>query len=245
MPPNAVSGLPSREPAQSQPYADPVTPLRLTVLLDAAPLQVQRQRASMLKDGDQILLFNGLVGLLERLPTSSVRLIVFNLEQQRELFRQEKFTLSDLGLVARVLKGVDLGSVQLDVLEKPTGHIDLLTNLLNREIRSADPSDAVVFLGPQERYFDKVPNHLLDAPRAGRPSFFAVQFVPFPRWVVAPPVAGGDLASFGRVTAIANGNFDTISKVVRRLKGKAVQVRTAGEYEKAIEGIESSRSPEK
>jgi len=45
----------------------------------------------------------------------------------------------------------------------------------------------------------------------------------------------------GRTIPITAGNFDTITKVIRRLKGKAVQVRTPDEFEKAIKGIESSR----
>jgi hypothetical protein len=240
MPPNTVSALSLSGPAQAQPYTGSGMPMRLTVLLDATTLQV-RPVGSELKDAEQSVLFNGLIGLLERLPTSSVRLIMFNLELQRELLRRENFTFSDLDSVAQVLKGLELGVVRVDVLEKPKGHVDLLASLLNDEIRSASPSDAVVFLGPQERYFDKVLYGAPDAPSGNQPRFFSIQFVPFPRWIPAPSPADGRLDTFGRVTPITTGDFDTISKLVRRLNGKAVQVRTADEFERAIRAIELSR----
>jgi len=68
MPPNAVSALSPSGHAQEQPYTDRGTPLRLTVLLDAAPLRLQ-PIGSELKDAEQSGLLNGLIGLLERLPT--------------------------------------------------------------------------------------------------------------------------------------------------------------------------------
>jgi hypothetical protein len=240
MPPNTVALLSLSGPAQAQPYTDSGTPMRLTVLLDAAPLHAQ-PIVSELRNYEQSVLFNGLIGLLERLPTSSVRLIMFNLELQQELLRRDNFTLNDLDSVAEILKGLELGAVRLDVLEKPKGHVDLLTRLLNDEIRSASPSDAVVFLGPQERYFDKVPYGALDAPGGNQPRFFSVQFVPAPRWVPALAPADGRFDTYGHAIAITASDFDTVSRVVKRLKGKAVQVWTADEFERAIQAIELSR----
>jgi hypothetical protein len=183
--------------------------------------------------------------LMERLPTASVRLIVFNLEQQEELLRRDAFTVKELDSVALALKKLELGTVPVDVVQRPKGHIDLLTSLLNAEIRSRSPSDAVVFLGPQERYFDKIPDGALDTPRGNKPSFFSVQFIPRPRWIVelSPAALEGfpGYGHSGRTIPITAGNFDTITKVVRRLKGKAVQVRTPDDFERAIESIQLKR----
>jgi hypothetical protein len=63
-----------------------------------------------------------------------------------------------------------------------------------------------------------------------RPRFFSIQFVPRPQWVA--------LDSFDHRDVHTADDFDTVSKVVRSLKGKSVQVRTAVEFERAIEGIE-------
>lgn len=220
-------------------YTGSGTPMRITVLLDAAPLRFRRESPSRLRDRDREMLFDGLVGLMERLPTSSVRLIIFNLEQQEELLRQENFTLSQLDSVATALKDLQLGSVHVGVLAKPKGHIDLITKLLNAEIRSSSPSDAVVVLGPQERYFDKVPDGALEVLRGTKPLFFAVQFVPLTRWVLMP-AEQGSLVSSARMTPITPGSFDTISKVIRKLDGKAFQVRTPQEFEKALQDIASA-----
>jgi hypothetical protein len=241
MAPHTVSGLSSSE-ASAQAYTGPGTPMRITVLLDAAPLQVQPESPSGLRGRERAMLFDGLLGLMERLPTSSVRLIVFNLEQQQEVLRREDFTVTELDDVARALKDLELGSVQLGVLEKPKGHIDLITSLLNAEIRSPSPSDAVVLLGPQERYFDKVPDGALDTPRGNKPRFFSVQFVPPPRWVNAiVPVETANGYKGGGITPITIDNFDTITKVVKKLNGKAVQVLTPDQFENAIKDIELSR----
>lgn len=242
---HTVSGL-SLSETSAQAYTGPGPPMRITVLLDAAPLQVRPESPSRLRGRTREILLNGLLGLMERLPASSVRLIVFNLEQQEELLRREDFTVSELDDVAHALKELDLGSVQLGVLEKPKGHIDLIASLLNSEIRSSLPSDAVVFLGPQERYFDKAPDGALDTPHGNKPRFYSVQFVPPPHWVVARSEADeGHGPAFepgvGRTVAITTGNFDTITRVVMRLKGKAVQVLTPDEFEKALKDIELSR----
>lgn len=247
MPRQTVSGL-SLSKTFARPYQHPGKPMRITVLLDAAPLQVRQESPSRLRGGERVMLFDGLLGLMERLPAASVRLIVFNLEQQKELLRREDFTVKELNGVALALKELELGLVQVDVVQRPKGHIDLLTSLLNAEIRTPLPSDAVVFLGPQERYFDKIPDGALDTPRGKKPNFFLVQFIPPPRWVVE--LTPADLEGFPgyghsvRTIPITGANFDTITKVVRRLKGKAVQVRTPDDFERAIEGIELSRGQE-
>jgi hypothetical protein len=241
LPPDTVSGLSLSRVAQARLYTDPGTPLRLTVLLDASHFDV-KSGTSELKAGDRSELFNGLAGLLERLPTASVRLVMFNLQLQRELLRRENFTLGDMQSVTEVLKGLNLGAVRLNVLEKPKGHIELLAGLLNSEIRSTPPADAVVFLGAQERYSDKVPDGVLDAPSGDRPHFFSVQFVPFPQWVLAPAPGQGRRETSG-ATPVIVGDFDTVNNVIRKLKGKAIQVRTADEFEKAIQAIELTGGP--
>ena len=52
---------------------------------------------------DRILLLGTLASLLERVPTTSVRLVVFNLDQQRELYRQDGFSTPGFNEVARSL----------------------------------------------------------------------------------------------------------------------------------------------
>ncbi len=55
---------------------------RLTILLHAASVL---QRQTLLRPLDKMMLLDGIVALMEELPAHSVRLVVFNLEQRREL----------------------------------------------------------------------------------------------------------------------------------------------------------------
>src|ERR1017187_894846 len=101
MPPDSVTEIslgagPVRRP-------DPVPPKRLTILLDAAPLTFGRSATSMISSSDQVMLLGALSALLERVPASSVRLVVFNLEQQKELLRRDGFTLQSIDEVAGTL----------------------------------------------------------------------------------------------------------------------------------------------
>ena len=146
--------------------------MRLTVLLDAAPLMLHRTSVASIGASDQLLLMGALTELLDLLPISSVRLVVFNLEQQRNLFLQNGFTLQQLDQVGRALNNLNLLPIDYHVLQNRTGHLSFLIALINEEIRSTPASDAVIFLGPQERYRDKIPEDALEKLHESRPRFF-------------------------------------------------------------------------
>jgi hypothetical protein len=194
---------------------DDAAPLRLTFLLHVAPLSPRRTR---LGARDRFLLLSALSSVLQRVPARFVRLVVFNLEQQKEIYRRENFTLRGMGDVLRAMERVQLETVDYGVLRNRTGHIDLITDLLNREISAAPPSDAVIFLGPEARFSDKVPRQALEISGTGAPGFIYLQYR-FP---------------FGTQAAFP----DSISKAVGGLKGKTLIIRTPGDLAKAIDLIE-------
>jgi hypothetical protein len=107
------------------------------------------------------------------------------------------------------------------VLQNKRGHVDLLTDLLNREIQAQPPSDVVLFLGPETRYFDRVPQASLEKPAGRVPQFYYFQIVPFLRQTATPP--------------------DTIKSAMSRLGGKTILIHTPGEFAKAIERLENRR----
>jgi hypothetical protein len=201
--------------------ADDVAPVRLTVLLDAAPLVPFRTR---LRASDRVILLGLLSSLLERVPTRSVRLVLFNLEQQKTLLRQDAFAPDALGRVAQSLNGVELGRVDYHVLQNPHGHVDFLAGLINQELRAETPSDVVVFLGPETRYGDKVPQAALEEPHGAVPQFFDLQFKAYNRAAPSLP--------------------DSISLATAKLKGKTIVIRTPADFAKAIELIEHRSHPE-
>jgi hypothetical protein len=195
--------------------SDDAAPIRLTVLLNAAPLVPFRTR---LRASDRVILLGLLSSLLERVPARSVRLVVFNLDQQKTLLREDAFAPGALGRVAQSLNGLELGRVDYHVLQNPRGHLDFLAGLVNLELRAEAPSDVVVFLGPATRYEADVPPAALEGSHGPVPQFFNFQFRPYFRNEVELP--------------------DSIAKATAKVKGKTIVIRTPADFARAIEQIE-------
>ena len=217
MPRDTVADFTLRGRPGSKRGPDDAAPIRLTVLLDAAPLVPLR---TMLRASDRVILLGLLSSLLERVPARSVRLVIFNLDQQKILLRQDAFAPNALGRVAQSLNGLELGRVDYHVLQNPQGHVDLLAGLINQELRAEPPSDVVVILGPQTRYGDQVPRGALDEPHGAVPQFFNFQFRPYFRGGLEVP--------------------DSIAIATAKAKGKTIVIRTPADFAKAIEQIEIS-----
>jgi len=190
-------------------------PIRVTILMHTAPLFSRRTH---FRATDRMMLIGSLAALLERLPTKSVRLVLFNLDQQKELYRQDEFRPSGLEQVEQAMNEMELNLVDYRTLQKPMGHVNLLADLVNRELESETPSDAVIFLGPSTRYQDKVPRDAMEKP-AGGPRFFYFQYRPV----------------FRRAVAVTP---DSINFTISNLKGKNVVIRTPADFAKAIESLE-------
>jgi hypothetical protein len=215
MPPDTVWEIGLRGSRTLPRGTDDAAPLRLTIFLHAAPLFPRRTR---MRPNDMVTLMSTVSSLLERLPARSVRLVLFNLDQQKELYRKEGFLLQDMAQVSQAMTNIELGLVDFQVLQNKRGHVDLLTDLLNREIQAQPPSDVVLFLGPETRYFDRVPQASLEKPAGRVPQFYYFQIVPFLRQTATPP--------------------DTIKSAMSRLGGKTMLIHTPGEFAKAIERLE-------
>jgi hypothetical protein len=214
MPARTVSDL-ALHGAPPGPGRDDAPPFRLTILMNAAPISPRRTR---LGGRDRMLLLGTVSSLLERLPASTVRLVVFNLDQQRELYRQDDFAPAALDQVGQALNELELGLVDYKVLQNRRGHVDLLAELVNRELSAPQPSDVVLFLGPLSRFLDKVPESAVDKPEGPAPRFFYLQYrSPFRMESVLP---------------------DSINRAVSKLRGKTVVIRSPGDFAKAIEQVE-------
>jgi hypothetical protein len=182
---------------------------RITILMNAAPVMTRRIQ---LGGYDRILLLSSLASLVERLPLRSARLVVFNLDQQREIYRTENFEPADFSRVARALSELELGVVDYDVLKNRRGHVDLVAELIGESLENRR-SDAVVFLGPKPRHLDKVQRSLLPERSPDHPPFFYVQFRPF---------------------IIGASYPDTLMNAVSQMKGKTFQVYSPGDFAEAI-----------
>jgi hypothetical protein len=215
MPPHTVRGFSWFAAPDAAANQDDAAPVRLTVLLHAAPLSLRR---TTLSASDSLMLVGLLSSLLERMPTRSVRLVVFNLDQQKELFRQESFSPRSLDRVAQAIDDVQLGVVDYRVLQNQRGHIDMLTDLVNSEMQAKEPSDVVLFLGPATRYGDSVPRAPLERNESGGPQFFYFQYRPYYRRTAAFP--------------------DLISMALRKLRGKTMLIYSPNEFARAIAQVE-------
>lgn len=193
-----------------------------TILLHAAPLSPWRTN---LRGSDRMLLIGSLAALLEHIPTTSVRLVVFNLEQQKELYRSDNFTPQLIDQVQQSINDLQLNAVNIQTLQNSRGHIDLLAELLGREIRAEKPSDAVIFLGPPGRFLDKVPRSAIDKP-AAVPRFFYLQY----RLYFRRP--GASLP-------------DSINQAVSDLKGWTANIHTPEEFARAIGELEKRATEER
>jgi hypothetical protein len=205
----------------AKPDTDDAPPLRLTVLMHAAPMFPRRTR---MRPNDTMTLLSSLSSLLERVPARSVRLVVFNLDQHRELYRKDGFTLDSLDQVSTSINSMELGLVDVETLRNPQGHVDLIADMVNQEIRATERSDVVVFLGPMARYEDKVPRQSLEKASGPLPRFFYFQVRPFFR--------GGRGGPFPPTLP------DSINSAISRLNGKVVVIHTPGEFAKAITRLE-------
>jgi len=188
---------------------------RFTVFLHAAPLMEQRTRMT---PGDTAMLLSTVSALMERLAAPSVRLVVFNLDLQKELYRKDDFVARDLAQVAREIGQIELGLVNFAVLKNKGGRVDLLADLVNREMEAQPASDAILFLGPHSRYFDNVPAAGWEKRPGHGPEICYFQLV--------PTIGGQALMT------------DTIAHAVARLGGKTIPIHTPSEYAKAIGRLE-------
>jgi hypothetical protein len=215
MPPDTVWDFSLRGARLLPRNPDDAASLRLTLLLNAAPMFPRRTH---LRPGDIGALISAASSLLERVPARNVRLVLFNLEQQKELYRNTDFMLENMPEVAQAMNSIELNTVDFQVLQNRRGHVDLLADLVRQELKAEPPSDVVLFLGPSSRYEDRIPADLLERAPGRAPQFMDIQILPL--FAPAP--------SFP----------DVIRNAISRLGGKTVQVRSPGEFAKAIARLE-------
>ena len=237
---------------------------RLTILLHAASVL---QRQTLLGPLDKTMLLDGIVALMQELPARSVRLVVFNLEQRREMLRKEGFTLEALPEVAKVLDAVQPAAVGYSAVQNPGGAAGFIENLLNQEVHESEPSEAVVFLGPKSIYKDR-PSAQFGLPPGTEQRFYYLMCEPtrflLPR---SSTLDGGDWRAQGLAMGFPprspsgaiqpnapdvqpnvpndlvwknygpNAGADSIEYTLGQLKGKTVQVDSAGSFASAVAEI--------
>jgi len=183
--------------------------VRLTILLDAAPLNPYQSR---LRAWDREFLLECIYSLLRQTPYKSVRLTAFNLEQQREIFRSDQFDSAAFIALSQSLREVETASVSVEALKKRNSP-DFLSALANQELAATRTSDAVVFLGPNGRMDVKMKAELLTEKKENSPPFFYFEYFPWLRRQFP----------------------DAIQRLVKAAGGKTFQIHSPAEFDQAIQ----------
>lgn len=218
----------------------------VTILLHAASVL---QSQTLLGPLDKTMLLDGTIALMEELPVHSVRLVLFNLEQRRQLFCKDTFTLDALPEVAKALDAVQPAAVDYGAAQNTGGTANFIEKLVSQEIHASDPSNAVIFLGPKSIYRSK-PSSKIDLPPGSKLRFFYL-LCESTRFLLArsSTLSGGEWGAQGLAmglpprsslgTAIPpadlpdstvwsnygpNHGADSIQYMVEELKGKTLQV---------------------
>jgi hypothetical protein len=138
---------------------------QLSIFLHAAPLN---PRFAEMQPSDVAASIASLKSITANVPARSVRLVVFSLSKDRELFRTDSFTPNDLESVTRILSNLQLGLVDYHALQQH----QLLRNLIHKELSEASPSSKIVFLGPDAFGQDKSPPSPADRLPSGQRLFY-------------------------------------------------------------------------
>jgi hypothetical protein len=180
--------------------------------------------------------------LVERLSTASVRLVVFDLPQQRELFREDGFTLNGVNRLVHATNWLT-GRVGPGPFEHQAGVWDLLANLVNGEIQSPEPADAVVFVGAPWWIREGMPSGFPKPDRGMTPRFFSVHYsnAGASRIVHGAGSWQGDMPAVAQASPdqlAATNLSDTIKQTVLHMKGKIFVIQTPADLSKAIKEID-------
>jgi hypothetical protein len=196
------------------------TPIRLTVLLHAAPI---RPWATKLRAFDKAMLLSSVAALMEQTPCAQVRLVAFNLDQQKQIFEQEHFNAAGFEKLAHAMDGLGLGTIDIGTLNNSDGPVELFYRLLNQERRAAEPADAVLLLSPGHRWVSKVLKGPTGQRQGIKPSFFYFDFKPYLRMDAMPD--------------------DWMGTAVKSLDGKVMRIYTPESLASAIQLVLRSVGP--
>jgi hypothetical protein len=167
-------------------------------------------RESKLRVWDRAFLMQSLRSVLQHLPCESVRLVAFNLDQQKELFREERFDTESFQELSRTLRKTELGTVSYKALQRGPAGVSFVSELARKELAGPQPSDVVIFLGPTVHMDQKVS---LNAANTAHPHFFYFEYFPF-----------------------AGANFpDSIQHLITALQGTTYQIHSPADFGKAMQ----------
>jgi hypothetical protein len=146
----------TEDPPVERTYAGP--PLNIKVLVNFAP---QNFDSPTLRPLDTVALVSILRRISREPQFGKFELVAFNIQEQRVLYRQASSERIDFPALGLALQSMKLGTVDLKRLGQKHGDTDFLTELIKKEMTSADHPDALVFAGPKIMLDAAVPSDTL------------------------------------------------------------------------------------
>lgn len=243
MAPNAVSNYNHLPQPIAETRRSPIR--RISVLLDAAVPRGRRGARVTLSPATQGLLVGSLLSLWNSQPDTDFRATAFNLDQRQELFRRDNLDETVFSDFVNSLGDLKLAQVDLKTLQDPNGHLRFLAQLINRELRATPPPDAIVFLGPQERFGERIDPELIDPMPRNPPRFFYLRYQVSPRFPpeeLDPEAAGRESNRrlrplFYPVPRNLPDPFDTVAFAMERLGGTTITFHNPEELAGALEKL--------
>ena len=191
--------------------------IRLAILLDATPTD---KRSVRLRPADRVQLLDSLASLLRQMPCAAVRLVAFNLDQQREIIQEEGADRKAFGRLSTALGALDLSTISYRMEQHQFGWSDLLTGIANRELAYGKLPDALVFLGAMSQVSGAIPPEMLVAAERPKPPLFYFEYVP-------PPMIGQEIP-------------DALDYFTVARKGTVYRIHSPVEFAAAIQSMRAS-----
>ena len=183
--------------------------LKLTVLLDAAPMDLSSTR---LHAWDRTFLLQALGALLKQVPCRAVELVAFNLEQKREVFRKERLDAEGFSDLEGALENLELATISYQALRRGAWRT-FLQRLTEEQLLQEDPPDALVFLGPVAEYTGRV--NVPAEPVRSRVFYFE-----FHRWPGFFPDAIDHLTKDLHGTVFPINSANDLAKAIQKMRQK-------------------------
>lgn len=197
--------------------------VRLSVLLDAAPVN---PFAARMHAADRAFSMEALAALLREMPCQSVQIVAFNLQQQRDVFRDENFDADGFSRLAAALETLELSTVPVEALKRGN-NIQYLRRLAREQLASGQ-FDAVVFVGPNLRTTYDNPQ-VQPAESTSTRFFYLEGYETFPAVYGLPPGIGP------RVMIQRDIPFpDSIEYLTKELHGSVFHIASAKDLAMAI-----------
>jgi len=188
---------------------------RVALFLHVAPVHPRSVQMGQL---DQALLVTTLISLFEQTSLRAGSFHAISLHRQQELLRAPGLDEKALRALRETMDELELATIGIEQLRAADGAARLLARLAAEQIMSADPPEALIFVGPATRDSAGDPRRLLGNLPGPAPPVFYLRLNYFPRWF---PFA------------------DPIEKLAKSLGGRVFQVGNPRQFARALREIES------